>query len=218
MQQTPKWVVGIAVLAGVVVVGVAIALWGGGGRAPQHPAAAEAPPVAVVASSRTAPPPPAPAQAAATNKPTNVTVAAPAAADATNGVAEWEEKVDEILGSDADDTNKVTQLFALFPKLPEEGQSEVAQHLSNLVPDDNYKPLGDLLQNAKLPESVLDVLMGDVLNRPNSVKLPELLSVAQNPDHPKVDEAKDLIVLYLDEEDPAKWPDALQKWLKENPD
>jgi len=56
------------------------------------------------------------------------------------------------------------------------------------------------------------------LNRPNSVKLPQLLQVTQNPDHPKADEAKDLIELYLDEDDPAKWPDKMQQWLKENPD
>ena len=139
-------------------------------------------------------------------------------AGATNLLADWEDKLDEILGSDEDDTNKVKDLFAVFPRLPEEGQAEVAQHLSNLVSDDNYTPLGQLLQNTKLPDSVLDVLMSDVLNRPNSVKLPQLLQVAQNPDHPKADEAKDLIELYLDEDDPAKWPDKMQQWLKENPD
>ncbi len=136
----------------------------------------------------------------------------------TNLVADWEDKLDEILGSEADDTNKVKQLFAVFPRLPEDGQSEVAQHLANLVADENYAPLGQLLRNAKLPESVLDVLMGDALNRPNSVKLPLLVDIARNPQHPKADEAKDLVELYLDEEDPAKWPQKLQEWLKENPD
>jgi hypothetical protein len=143
---------------------------------------------------------------------------APATTAATNLLAGWEDKLDEILGSDQDDTNKVKDLFAIFPRLPEEGQTEVAQHLSNLVPDDNYAALGQLLQDTKLPDSVLDVLMSDVLNRPNSLKLPELLQVAQNPDHPKADEAKDLIELYLDEDDPAKWPDKMQQWLKDNPD
>lgn len=136
----------------------------------------------------------------------------------TNLFVDWEDKLDDILASEEDDTNKVSQLFAIFQRLPEDGQEEVAQHLSNLVANENYAPLGQLLQNAKLPESVLDVLMGDALNRPNSVKLPLLLDIARNSDHPKADEAKDLIGLYLDEDDPAKWPQKLQEWLKENPD
>ena len=133
----------------------------------------------------------------------------------TNLQAHWEDKLDDILGSELDDTNKVKQLFEMFPRLPEEGQTQVAEHLANLVPDDNYAPLGQLVQNPKLPDSVLDVLMSDL---PNAVKLPMLLQLAQNPDHPKADEAKDLMELYLDEEDPAKWPQKMQEWLKENPD
>lgn len=133
----------------------------------------------------------------------------------------WEDKIDDIVGSDDADTNKVKQLFALFPKVPEEGQEEVVQHLSNLVEDDDYAPLGDLLKDAKLPEGVLDELLADVLNRPNNLKLPLLLDVASNPDHAKKDEAKDLLELYLGDDygdDWAKWKEALTKWMQENPD
>src|SRR5664280_135801 len=149
---------------------------------------------------------------------TPLTNAASAQPGGTNLQAHWEEKLDEILGSEQDDTNKVKQLFEMFPHLPEEGQTQAAEHLENLVPDDNYSPLGQLLQNSKLSESVLDVLMSDLLNRPNAVKLPMLLQLAQSLDNPKADESKDLMELYLDEEDPAKWPQKMQEWLKENPD
>src|SRR5262249_55240572 len=50
----------------------------------------------------------------------------------TNLLADWENRVDEILTAETDDTNKVNQLLEVFPHLPEEGQVEVAQHLSNL--------------------------------------------------------------------------------------
>lgn len=222
MQKSAKFLIGIGILAGIVGAGILVGWWGSREKpvpqtrrpletqtimpAPQNPSLAKmnepASPVETVAGRTSTPP---------------VTNTSPAVAT-TNLVAEWEDKLDDILGSEQDDTNKVKQLFEMFPRLPEEGQAEVAQHLSNLVPDDNYTPLGQLLQNAKLPESVLDVLISDLLNRPNSVKLPELLLVAQNPDHPKADEAKDLIELYLDEDDPAKWPQKMQEWLKENPD
>ena|SRR5579871_789754 len=134
----------------------------------------------------------------------------------------WEDTVDDIVGSDDPDTNKVAKLFALFPTLPADGQEEVVQHLSNLVEDDNYSQLGQLLTNSSLPQGVLDELMSDVLNRPNTLKLPMLLDVAQDPNNPEHDEAKDLLELYLGD-DPSTngWAgagDMVTNWLKQNPD
>lgn len=221
MQKFSKVLIGIGILAGIVAAGLVIGWWGSRESAPRTrpsvatPTPAQSPdnrPPSMSAESNP------PMESTAATTPTVVATNTAATAGATNLLADWVDKLDEILGSDEDDTNKVKDLFAVFPRLPEEGQAEVAQHLSNLVSDDNYAPLGQLLQNTKLPDSVLDVLMSDVLNRPNPVKLPQLLQVAQNPDHPKADEAKDLIELYLDEDDPAKWPDKMQQWLKENPD
>jgi len=139
----------------------------------------------------------------------------------TTIITNWEDKLDDILGSETDDTNKVKELFQMFPRLPEDGQVEIAQHLSNLVEDEDYAPLGELLKNAKLSEDVLDILMADVLNRPNAVKLPMFLELAKNPEHAKAEEAKDLLELYLDEDykdNWDKWRDKMNEWLKENPD
>lgn len=135
--------------------------------------------------------------------------------------AEWEDKIDNIIGSDDPDTNKVKQLFALFPTLPPDGQEEVVQHLSNLVDDDQYAPLGELLKDDKLPEGVLDELLADALNRPNSLKLPELLAVASDPNNAKSSEAKDLLELYLGEDygnDWNTWGTKMTNWLQQNPD
>ena len=140
---------------------------------------------------------------------------------AANTLTNWEDKLDEILGSESDDTNKVHELFEMFPRLPEEGQVEIAQHLSNLVEDEDYAPLGKLKQNATLSEDVLDILMADLLNRPNTIKLPMFLELAKNHDHPSAEEAKDLLELYLDEDygtDWNKWREKVTEWLKENPD
>jgi hypothetical protein len=162
-----------------------------------------------------------------TSAPVEVTpiVQTPKVAPISTNVAEtdtnWEDKIDDIVGSDDADTNKVKQLFALFPTLPPDGQEEVVQHLSNLVDDDDYKPLGDLLKDAKLPEGVLDELLADVLNRPNNLKLPLLLDVASNPDNAKHDEAKDLLELYLGDDygsDWGQWGQHLTNWLQQNPE
>ncbi len=221
-----KVLIGIGVVVGIVVAGLLLANWlGGQGPAPkpgpvaEKPVATEplpAPQPETNPSSKTRPAPggrpamPQPSLIASTTPQTNAV-----------GGTNWEDTLDEILVSDSDDTNKVKELFAMFPRLPEDGQVEVAQHLSNLVEDEDYAPLGRLLKNSRLPESVLDVLMGDLLNRPNAVKLPLFLDLARDPNHAKAGEAKDLLELYLDEDygtDWTKWQQKMQEWLKENPD
>ena len=150
----------------------------------------------------------------------NKTAASPSAT-ATNLITDWEDKLDDILGSEGQDTDKAKQMLAMFPRLPEDAQVEVAQHVSNLLPDPEYAPLGKLLLDSKLPEAVLDVLIVDVLNRPNALKLPLLLEVARDPQHPKAGEAKDLLELYLEQDygtDWNKWQAKLKQWMIDNPD
>jgi hypothetical protein len=142
-------------------------------------------------------------------------------APATNGMANWEDKIDEVLSSDAPVPDMAKKLLELFPKFPEVGQVEVAQHISNLLDDDDYAPMGRYLTNASMPASVLQVLMDDALNRPTSKKLPLFLEVARNPSHPNAAEAKAELEFYLDEDYGTNWMlwgEKMQEWLKENPD
>lgn len=140
---------------------------------------------------------------------------------ASNILTNWEDNIDAILTSEAPEADKARKMLELFPRLPEKGQVEVAQHLSNLVSDQDYGSLNRLLANSALPESVLDVLVADALNRPNSLKLPTLLEVARDPQNPKAGEAKDVLHLFLEEDygtDWAAWQSKLDQWLKDNPD
>lgn len=156
-----------------------------------------------------------PAQTATNGAPMGVTETA------TNAIAGWEDKMDEILGSASPEPEKARQMLAMFPKLPADGQEEVARHLSNLLPDQDYGLMRGYLTDASLPADVLDVLLDDVLNRPNSLKLPALLDVARSAQHPKAAEAKDFLELLLEEdygEDWGKWQAKMEEWLKDNPD
>jgi hypothetical protein len=222
MNRGSKILAIVAVIAGVLILGVVLGWWGS--RTPKTPDPMVAQPNLPVITK------------ADTNRPVNKTTrihsprirrtnASPAqvSANATNVTAEWEDKVDAILTPEGKDVDKAKQLLQLFPTLPEDGKEEVAQHLSNLVADEDYAPLGKLFLDPTLPETVLDVLMADVLNRPNSVKLPTLLEVARNPQHPGASEAKDLLELFLDPDeeygnDWNKWQAKMDQWLKENPD
>src|SRR6266705_3208374 len=50
----------------------------------------------------------------------------PVAAGTTTN-ADWEDKLEAIVGSEGEDSEKVKQLFGMYPQLPEDGQVEVAQ-------------------------------------------------------------------------------------------
>jgi hypothetical protein len=148
--------------------------------------------------------------------------AAAATPQPANLLTNWEDRVEQILGNDdTDEAQKAKQMLQIFSRLPEDGQVEVAQHLSNLVSDQDYAGLAALTADGSLPEAVLDVLLSDVLNRPNSLKLPLLLDIARNDQHPKAPEAKDLLELFLEEDygkDWNKWQAGVQQWLQNNPD
>jgi hypothetical protein len=144
-----------------------------------------------------------------------------ASATATNLVANWEDRIDAILTGEEPETEKAKKMIEMFPNLPPDAQEEVAHHISNLTTDDNYAPVAKFLTNTALPEAVLDVFTEDVLNRPNGIKLPALLDIARDPQHPKAGEAKDILELFLEEDlgtDWTRWQARLDKWLKDNPD
>jgi hypothetical protein len=226
-----KILIGIVVLVGVVAIGVGVGWLAGRsphyapqpvvpetGPNPQRTAVADSQPTAPVHTQAPDAASVVPAQPVAVVQTSNV---AQPIANASNVDTNWEDKIDEIVGSDEPDTNKVKELYALFPKLPPDGQEEVAQHLSNLVEDEDYAPLAAMLKNDQLPEGVLDELLADALNRPNTLKLPALLDVASDSNNPKSSEAKDLLELYLGEDygnDWNAWGQHMTNWLQQNPD
>ena len=136
-------------------------------------------------------------------------------------ITNWADKLDEILGASIADSDKASQMLQMFPNLPPDGQEEAARHLSNLLPDQDYGQMRSYLTNADLPENVLDVLLDDALNRPNSLKLPALLDIARNEQNPEAAQAKDFLELFLDEDYGTNWDQwqaSMDQWLKENPD
>ena len=148
--------------------------------------------------------------------------AAAAAPDAaTAEMADWNDKLDNILGSNEDEAKKAEQLLAMWSTLPEDGQVETMQHITNLLPDEKFSSIAQTLTNTHTVEAVMDIIMGDALNRPNSIKLPSLLEVARIPGHPKAEEALDILEVFVDHNygtDWAGWDKAVKDWLKENPD
>jgi len=210
----------VATLAVVVAVGFAIWLGYSGGRAPApQPLLSPSPmtetrPTRINDSSFFTRP-------GAKTHATNVAVAEVSVAS-TNVVADWEARVDQILSDDSTEVDaKARQMLELLPHLPEAGQVETAQHISNLLADEDYQKFGSYLTNAATPVSVQDVILADVLNRPNEIKLPLLLQTARSPGNAEAAEAREILELYLEEDYGTnwdKWQQEIEKWLKENPD
>jgi hypothetical protein len=222
MSKSVKLLKFAGILAVVVLAGVLLGWLGSGGSGSETGAPEGLPPgpepVNVKAVAR-----PAEREAAGglVSRSVDIAPGAPESAAATDPIANWEDRVEEILTSAVPEADKAKKMLEIFPRLPEAGQVEVARHLANLVSDQDYPSLARYLTNSALPESVLDVLVADVLNRPNSVKLPALLGVARDPQNPKAGEAKDILQLFLEEDygsDWNMWQAKVDQWLKDNPD
>jgi len=214
-----KVLVGLGIV--IVAVFIGLKLVGPGNEAP-GPAAAAEPPEPNPPPSETDNSPPAPKPTRQPVSPIRVHGKPAAAARASaNLITNWEEKGDHILEGEGEPDAKAKQMLEMFPQLPDDGQVEVARHLSNLVADEDYASLRQLLADPQLPEEVLDTLMADVLNRPNGLKLPALLEVARTTGHPKAENAKEVLGLFLEVDygdDWFKWEEKVQEWLNENPD
>ena len=143
-----------------------------------------------------------------------------AASRLEEGSADWEQKLDDILLGDDDDNGKADRILALIPRAPPEAQQELAQHLVNMVQDDHYDGAAEMLTNAATPPEVSGVLMNDLLNRNNALKLPMLLAIARNDAHPLKDQALDLLGLLTQEDNGTNWDQwstTIDTWLQDNP-
>jgi hypothetical protein len=129
----------------------------------------------------------------------------------------WELKIDQALTSNLNETETAQVLLNLIPTLPPEGKAEATQHVTNLLPDSEYKRVLPLLKNTQMPAEVLDILVTDLMNREDTVKLPALLEVAKLPNHPNHEEALTDLQIFLDADhgsDWNKWTASVNSYLK----
>lgn len=157
--------------------------------------------------------------------PTNAANATDADATAANDKPEpppqktWEDHLDDILLSDDDNNTKADQILALIQTTTPENQEQLAQHLVNMVQDDHYLGTSNLLMNINTSTNVSDILMNDLLNRNNTLKLNTLLAILKTPNHPMHDNAKEMLELFVQEDHGSnydEWDKAVADWLKEN--
>lgn len=134
---------------------------------------------------------------------------------------EWKPKMEAILGSNLSAQQKLQNLKELLSKLDEAEAEQAVQELTARVTDEGYAFLKPLAVDPTLPEPVRDEFMVDLMNRPNSVKIPLFLEVARSPDHPDRESAFDTLEAFTGLKygaDWNSWEKGIQVWMKENPD
>lgn len=139
------------------------------------------------------------------------------ASGAPRPLTDWERRIDDVLNSKATETETAQMLINLVPTLPPEGQAEATQHITNLILDKDYGRVLPMLRNPGLAEEVQDVLVTDLMNREDPVKLPALLEVAKIPNHPYHEEAITDLQIFLDQDNGSnwtKWDSAVQDYLR----
>ncbi len=132
----------------------------------------------------------------------------------------WSGQLNQVLISGSAPSDQGNTLLAMLPQMPAEGQIDVAQHASRLLPDTSFASFGSQLTNAATPAAVRRVVFADLLSRPNSVKLPWLIEVARSPVDNQSGEALLILKSILREDyatDWNAWRDRSLIWMMENP-
>ena len=136
-------------------------------------------------------------------------------------LTEDDRKIDEALrmfgNTDQDHINTAQALINLLPTLSSDGQVECAQHVSNLLTDEEFGRVMHIWRNPSFNPEVIEVFATDLMNREHKVMLPAMLDALKMPNHPYHEEAKTTLEVFLDgdfENDVPKWEKAMKDYLK----
>jgi hypothetical protein len=131
----------------------------------------------------------------------------PATLRLETGNLPWETQIEEILGRDLSDSLKAKLIFGLLPKLPAEAWDRAAREAIERVPDPDYGTLAlPLLSDPKTNGRVQSILFEDLMDRPEAINLPALLTIARAPDHPFAGPAHDNLEHALGQDFQGDWP------------
>lgn len=129
----------------------------------------------------------------------------------------WKRDLDRVLASSSSADDKAKQLWAMLPNLDTNGQTVVTGELVKLLTDDKFTMVQPLLMNPKSPETVMDVVMANLYDRPAKMKLPLWLAVAEVENHPLREEALSVLEVYVEQDfgtNMAAWRQAVDAKLK----
>jgi hypothetical protein len=140
-------------------------------------------------------------------------------ASAPAPVVAWEDRLDQLLTAETDNATTVRGLVSSMRQLPPEAQEQYAAHAVNLCGDEQFGLLGEIYLNAQTPQAVTETIFSDLLNRPDTIKLPLLAKTLRNAAHPMAGEAEEILRTRIALEPgtipPNGWDQAVDAYLKQ---
>jgi hypothetical protein len=128
----------------------------------------------------------------------------------------WQKTIHAILMDDSEPAMLSGRLAAALPGMPVEGQLEAAQHMVNLLGDEEYTTAETVYFNPGMAEPVRRLVFEDFMNRPNTLKLPLLVRTLRDPMHPLRTEALENLQVFIGRDegnDPAQWEASVRELL-----
>jgi hypothetical protein len=128
-------------------------------------------------------------------------------------------QIHEWLTSSTDTSMVARTMLAGVRTLKPEQQILAFQEMAPLVSDGEYEGLHQLQLEAQTSDDAKRFLFQEALSRSDSVKLPLLLAVMQQPDHPNALEARERLATALGQDfgnDAGAWRAAVAQQLRDN--
>ena len=98
----------------------------------------------------------------------------------------------------AEDSGKLhRKMLALLLDAPAKHQTNLADHVANLTPDDDYAPIAWLITERGVTDAALRALLEDLHERPADLKLPVMATILSQVDHPGAPGAEHALHVYL---------------------
>lgn len=122
------------------------------------------------------------------------------------GQLPWELQIDTFLARSIPEQEKAAWLLAQVRSMPTEAFPRLAQEATDRLPDRYYSSVAlPTLLDPQTHGSVESVLFTDLLERPDSIALPALLSLARTPGHPFAESARESLALLLGDNFGSDW-------------
>jgi hypothetical protein len=209
-KKLPK--AGYPVMALVLVAAIGAGLWMG--RRKDHPVDAPSLPTST-STTKTAPASTAPQQTGDAARPM-IAAPAPEVTAPAPLPKEDEDKLHLWLTESETPADAANSILANWKDLSDPGRTAAAQHLANLVADDQFQPVANILLDLKSSRDVQSILFADILNRQDSVKWPLIMKVLETKDHPLSQEARTILTVVLGRDfgdDWSKWQERVDRDL-----
>lgn len=130
---------------------------------------------------------------------------------------ESSDPISDILSTAPNEGEAARRLLQAAPSVAVSRQPELFSHVMNLLDDEGFEMVRPILLEARTSKETLDVIYGELLNRPDAVKLPLLIELATQPRHPLCAESRETLSLLFGEDfgsDREAWNKRIAKELE----